>query len=128
MLILISCLLLFISSLALIVLRVTQQNARYAWWVAMGGATLATISVFIWQMQLPFNLALPSWQPETLFVNPILFRADGISWPLAISIVALTTTIMLTALARPVVANSLNWAGALPWAGLELWLSQPIIR
>lgn len=120
MLILISCLLLFISALALIVLRVSQQNTRYAWLAAVGGAFLATVSVFFWQTQIPFNLTLPSWQPNTLFVNPILFRADRVSWPLGLSIVALTLTIMLTALARPVVANSLNWAGGLALGGIGI--------
>ena len=120
MLILISCLLLFISALALIVLRVTQQNRRYAWLVAVGGAALATISVFVWQTQMPFDLALPSWQPETLFSNPPLFRADGVSWALALSVVVLTLSIMLTSVARPVIANSLNWAGGLVIGGIGI--------
>lgn len=120
MLILISCLLLFISALALIILRITQQNARYAWWVAMGGSTLSVISVFVWQTQMPFNLNLPSWQPDKLFVNPILFRADGISWPLALSIVTLTLTSMLTSVARPGLSNSFSWAGGLALGGLGL--------
>jgi hypothetical protein len=120
MFILISCLLLFISALALIVLRVTQQNTRYAWWTAVGGATLATISVFFWLSRMPFDLALPSWRPNSLFVNPILFRADGISWPLALSVTALTLTIMLTSVARQVVSNSLNWIGGLALGGIGL--------
>ncbi|MFZ1547943.1 MAG: hypothetical protein WAT12_12735, partial [Candidatus Nitrotoga sp.] len=99
MLIWISCSILFISALALIVLRVTQQNSRYAWWTAMGGATLTTISIFIWQTQMPFGLNLLAWQPDKLFVNPISFHADGISWPLALSIVTLTLTSMLTSVA-----------------------------
>ncbi|MBK8419045.1 hypothetical protein [Candidatus Villigracilis saccharophilus] len=120
MLILISCSILFISALALIVLRVTQQNSRYAWWTAMGGATLTTISIFIWQTQMPFRLNLLAWQPDKLFVNPISFHADGISWPLALSIVTLTLTSMLTSVARPGVSNSLSWAGSLALGGLGL--------
>lgn len=120
MLILISCLLLFITSLALIVLRVLLPNTQYAWLVAVGGAMLAVISVFIWQTQIPFVLTLPAWQPITLFVNPILFRADGISWPFALSITALTLTILLTAVARPFFINSYAWAGTLAVGGLGL--------
>jgi len=41
MLILISCLLLFITAFALLVLQVTRPNARYTWLVAVGGALLA---------------------------------------------------------------------------------------
>jgi hypothetical protein len=120
MLILISCLLLFITALALMVLQATQPNARYAWLVAVGGATLALISVFMWLMQTPFDFALPAWQPRTVFINPILFRADKLSWPLALSITALTLTILLTAITRSAVTNSLTWAGTLALGGIGL--------
>lgn len=120
MLILVSCLLLFITALALAVLRLTQPNAQYAWLAAAGGAMLAVISVFIWLAQMPFELALPPWQPNTLFVNPILFRADGLSWPFALSISALTLTILLTAVARPNFTNSYAWASALALGGLGI--------
>lgn len=118
MLILISCLLLFITALALVVLRVMLPNTQYAWLVALGGAILATISVFMWLAQIPFELTLPAWQPNTVFVNPIVFRADGISWPFALSITALTLTVLLTAVARPFFANSYAWAGTLIIGGL----------
>lgn len=120
MLILISCLLLFVTALTLIVLQVTQPNTRYAWLVAVGGAMLALISVFIWLTQAPFDFALPAWQPRTVFINPILFRADKISWPFALSITALTLTILLTAITRSAVTNSFTWAGTLALGGIGL--------
>src|SRR5512139_331981 len=120
MLILISCLLLFVTALSLIVLQVTQPNARYTWLVAVGGATLALISVFAWLTQMPFDLALPAWQPSSVFLNPILFRADKLSWPLALSITALTLTILLTAITRSAVTNSFTWAGTLSLGGIGL--------
>ena len=120
MLILISCLLLFVTALVLIVLSVIQPNARYAWLTAVGGAMLAMGSVFIWLAQMPFDLVLPAWQPGTLSVNPILFHADGLSWPFALSITALTLTVLLTAVARSTVTNSYTWAGALALGGLGL--------
>jgi hypothetical protein len=120
MLILISCLLLFITALALAVLQTTQPNSRYAWLVAVGGAMLALISVFMWLAQAPFDLTLPAWQPRTVFVNPILFRADKLSWPFALSISALTLTILLTAITRSAVANSFTWAGTLALGGIGL--------
>ena len=86
MLILISCLLLFVTALTLIVLRVLQPNARYAWLVAVGGGILALLSVFLWLAQIPFEFVLPAWQPVSLFSTPIQFRADEISWPFSISI------------------------------------------
>ncbi len=118
MLILVSCLLLFITALSLAVLRFTQPNNQSAWLAAVGGAMLAAISVFIWLAQLPFDLALPSWLPDTLFVNPISFRADGVSWPFSLSIAALTLTVLLTAVARPVFINSYAWAVTLALGGL----------
>jgi len=120
MLILISCLLLFITALALMILQVTQPNARYAWLAAVGGAMLALISVFFWLTQMPFDLTLPAWQPSTVFINPIQFHADRLSWPLALSITALTLTILLTAITRSAVTNSLTWAGTLALGGIGL--------
>jgi len=120
MLILISCLLLFVAALVLIVLSVAQPNARYAWLTAVGGAMLAMGCVFIWLAQMPFDLVLPAWQPRTLFVNPILFRADGLSWPFALSITALILTVLLTAVARSSVTNSYTWAGTLALGGIGL--------
>jgi hypothetical protein len=120
MLILISCLLLFITALALAALRLIRPNAQYAWLAAIGGGILAVISVVIWLAQMPFDLALPAWQPTTLFMNPILFRADGVSWPFALSIAGLTLTVLLTAVARPVFINSYAWAGTFALGGLGI--------
>jgi formate hydrogenlyase subunit 3/multisubunit Na+/H+ antiporter MnhD subunit len=120
MLILISCSLLFITALALMVLQVTQPNARYSWLAAVGGAMLALVSVFVWLTQLPFELALPAWQPHSVFINPILFRADKLSWPFALCITALTLTILLTAITRSAITNSFTWAGTLALGGIGL--------
>ena len=120
MLILISCLLLFVTALTLIVLRVVQPNARYTWLVAVGGAMLALASVFIWLAQMPFDLVLPAWQPVRLFTTPILFQADGISWPFAFGIAGLTLSILLTSVTRPVFVNSFAWVGTLALGGLGI--------
>ncbi len=120
MLIIVSCLLFFVTALALMVLLITQPNARYAWLVAVGGGTLALVSVFIWLAQMPFDLALPAWKPLTLFLNPISFRADGLSWPFAVSISALTLTILLTVVSQPAFTNSYTWAGTLALGGLGI--------
>ena len=120
MLILISCLLLFATALALMIMRVNQSGARYAWLIAVTGAMLAFVSVFIWLAQMPFDLVLPAWQPRALFVSPILFRADGVSWPYALSISGLILTVLLTAVARSNNTNSFTWAGSLALGGLGL--------
>ncbi len=113
MLILITCLLLFVTALTLIVLRVFLPAARYAWLVAAGGSMLALLSVFLWLGQMPFELVLPAWQPSSLFSTPIHFRADEISWPFAVSIAALTLAALLTAVTQPVFVNSFAWVGVL---------------
>jgi len=120
MLILISCIFLFITALALVLLRAFQPNARYGWLVAAGGALLSLGSMFAWLTQMPFDLSLPAWQPVTLFTSPILFRANGISWVLAMSITALTFSILLTTVTQQVYVNSLAWAGTLTLGGLGI--------
>jgi hypothetical protein len=120
MLILISCLLLFVTGLVLLVLQVTQPNARYAWLVAAGGAILALVSVFAWLAQMPFSLTLPAWQPDTVFTNPILFHADRLALPFALGITALTLTVLLTAITRSAITNSFTWAGTLVLGGMGL--------
>ncbi|MBK9604391.1 MAG: hypothetical protein IPO36_21540 [Anaerolineales bacterium] len=120
MLILISCLLLFVTALILLGLSVAQPNARYTWLAAIGGAMLALASVFIWLAQMPVDLVFPAWQPLALFQNPILFRADAVSWPYAISVAGITLTILLTAVARPNSTSSYAWAGVLALGGLGI--------
>ena len=120
MLILISCLLFFVTALALIVLQVTRPGARYTWFVAVGGATLALISMLAWLTQAPFDLTLPAWQPLSVFTIPIIFRADPLILPLALSITALTLSILLTTITRSAVANSFAWSGTLALGGIGL--------
>jgi hypothetical protein len=120
MLILISCLLLFVTALTLIVLRVIQPDARYTWLVAASGGILALISIFLWLFELPFDLVLPAWQPSSLFVTPIQFRADEISWPFSISIAVLTLATLFTAVTQPVFVNSFAWMGTLALGGVGI--------
>ncbi len=120
MLIVISSSIFFITAIALIILIIYQPASRYVWLVAIGGAILALGSIFVWQAQMSFVLSLPLWKPVTLFNNPISFRASGLSWPYALSIAALTLSVLLTAVARPNFTNSLTWAGTLALGGLGL--------
>lgn len=120
MLILVTCLLFFVTAMVLVILRATQPNARYTWLIAVGGAGLAFLSVFIWLAQIPFQLTLPAWKPESLFSTPILFGADGISWALSIGIATLTLSVVLTAVTRSVIVNSLSWAGVLTLGGMGI--------
>lgn len=120
MLILVTCLLLFLTAFALVIVRIIQPQARYTWLVATGGGLLAFLSVFVWLAQMPVELAFPAWQPQTLFKTPIFFRVDGATWALAASIITLTLSILLTSVSRPIFTNSLSWAGILILSGLGL--------
>ena len=118
MLILVSCIISFGTALALLILRIVRPNARYAWLVAIGGAFLALVSVVVWLSQVPITLILLVWRPIALFVNPIAFQADGLSWAYSMSLSALTLAILLTAVARPMFTNSYTWAATLGMCGL----------
>jgi len=120
MLILITVLLLFLTALALLILRVTRPAFRFAWLVAIGGSLLAWITVFIWQVRMPISLALLPWQPASLFADSPAFIADGLSWPYALSLVTLCLAVLLTGVARQSFPNSLTWAGTLTLVGLGL--------
>ncbi len=120
MLIVISSLIFFITAITLIILKIYQPGSRYAWLVAIGGAALALASVFIWQTQMNFVLAITAWQPVELFTNPIAFRADSFTWPYALSLSALTLSVLLTAVASPIFENTFTWAGTLALGGIGL--------
>jgi hypothetical protein len=120
MLIFVTFFVFFGTALTLVILRITQPGTRYSWLVAVGGAILGLVSVFLWLAQMPLTFTLLSWQPRTLFINPILFRADGLSWPYALSLSAVTLTVLITAVTRPAFTNSYSWAGALALGGLGL--------
>ncbi len=78
------------------------------------------IGVLLWLPQLPLSLALPSWQPTALFLTSPALQADGLSWPYALSLVALVIAILLTASAREGFPDSFGWAVALMLCGLGL--------
>lgn len=120
MFLLLVCLLLFITAIVLVVLRVFQPEARYAWLVAAGGAATAFIVVIFWVIQIPFEAILPAWQPQILFPTPIMFRVDGAAWALSASIAAVIVAILLTAVTRPVYGNTLSWAGTLMLGGVGI--------
>jgi hypothetical protein len=120
MLILISCFLFFAAALALLILQIAQPKAGYAWFVATGGATLALGSILLWKTQAPFDLTLPAWKPLSVFPTPLLFRADDKAFALALSVSALTLAILLTAITRSPIANTLTWSGSLALGGMGL--------
>ncbi len=80
--------------------RFMRPNFKYSWMVAAGGATLALIGIFLWQIRLPQSISLAPWQPMTLFFFSPTWLADGISWPYALSLAALATAVIWTSVVR----------------------------
>lgn len=109
MLILLPLLLLILTALALVILRLARPNFKYSWLIASGGAILALIAVFLWQLRLPQTLALPAWQLQAFFYYSPTWLADSVSWPYALSLTALALAIILTSVVRTNV-NPMAWA------------------
>ncbi|MCL4530686.1 MAG: hypothetical protein M1282_14910 [Chloroflexi bacterium] len=120
MLILISILLLFVTALALLILRITQREFRFAWLTALSGTVLAWLVVLLWQTQLPLSFTFPSWQPASLFTASPGLSADGLAWPYAFSLVTLTVAILLTSSVREDFPNSYLWAVEIALCGIGL--------
>jgi hypothetical protein len=116
--ILITFLILSLTALTLVVLRIFIRGFRYNWLFAVGGTLMAWLSVFIWQMQLPSSLQLPTWQPPTVFSQSPTFYADGISWAFVLSLITLCFAIILTAVVRARFPSPVSWAGTLTLTAL----------
>jgi hypothetical protein len=119
MLILLPVLLMFLTALALLVLRFARPKFKYPWILASGGATLALASVFLWQMHFPQSISLPSWQLVTAFLFIPAWLADSISWPYALALAALATAVIWTSVVRAE-NDSLSWAGTLALAAFGI--------
>ncbi len=120
MFILLTALFLFITALALVVLRFTQPEFRFTWLIAVIGALLAWLGVLLWQSFMPLSLNLPLWKPASLFAVSPSFLADRQAWPYALSLTSLALAVILTAVARDNFPDPLSWAGTLTLSGFGL--------
>jgi len=112
--ILITVTILIITALILLVLQFASPGFRYNWLIATGGAFLAWISVFVWQVRgLPVPLRFPAWQPDLLFLQSPEFFGDELAWTFAVSLATLCLAIILTAVVRSNFPRPINWTGTL---------------
>lgn len=119
MLILLPVILMLLTALTLFILRFARSNFKYPWILAAGGATLAFISTFLWQIRLPQSVSLPPWQPTAIFLYAPTWLADGTSWPYAIALSALAAAVIWTSVVRA--ENELMpWAGTLTLSALGI--------
>jgi hypothetical protein len=113
MFILITVLTLIVTSLVVLAFRLIAPTFRYTWLIAGGGAFLGWISVLVWQLQMPFALQFPAWQPALLFSQSPTFVGDEIAWTYAISLTTLGLAIILTAAVRTNFPRPISWMGTL---------------
>ena len=119
MLILLPVILMLLTALALLVLRFARPKFKYPWILASGGATLAFISVFLWQIHFPQSISLPSWQLVTALLYVPAWLADGVSWPYALALAALAAAVIWTSVVRAE-NDPMPWAGTLALAALGI--------
>lgn len=119
MLILLPVILMLTTALALFVLRFARPKFKYPWMLAAGGATLAFVSVFLWQIHFPGSISLPAWQLVTAFLYVPAWLADGISWPYALALAALAAAVIWTSVVRAE-NESMPWAGTLALAAFGI--------
>lgn len=102
-----------LTTLALLILRFALPSFRFSWLMASGGALLAWVSMFFWQVGMPARLQFPLWQPQSIFRQAPSFVADGTSWAFAFSAVTICVGVIVTSVARENFPGLLGWAGAL---------------
>jgi len=116
--ILITFLILLFTALTLLLLRIVIPGFRHNWLFAVGGALVAWISVFVWQLQMPASLQFASWQPVTIFPQAPTFIADGISWVFVLSLTTLCLAVIITAVVRTHFPSPISWVGTLSLTAL----------
>src|SRR5512140_3081773 len=120
MLILLSAALLFATALALLVIRLTRPQFRFAWLIAVGATFVVLILVLIWRAALPISITLGSWAPLGLLAGTPSLQADQFAWIFAISLVVLALATLLTATVREGFPDSAELSVSLALCGLGL--------
>jgi hypothetical protein len=112
MLILLPVIMMLLTALVLSILYLARPNFEFSWILATGGAILALVSVFLWQIHLPGIITLSSWQLPSLFVNVTAWIADEISWTYALALATLAAAVITTSVARAE-NKPIPWVGTL---------------
>jgi hypothetical protein len=112
MVILFPVIVMFLTAVILLFMRFVRRNYKYSWLIALGGATLALVGVFLWHIRLPQSISLAAWQPIALFSFSPTWLADGTSWPYALSLSTLATVVIWTSIVRTE-NDPAAWAGTL---------------
>jgi hypothetical protein len=119
MLIFLPIIVMLLTALVLLFLHYARPAFKYPWMLAAGGAILAFISVFLWQIHFSQSIILPPWQPADVFLYTPAWLADGISWPYALSLAALAAAVIWTSVVRAE-NEPMTWAGTLVLSALGI--------
>lgn len=119
MLIFLPAIVLFLTALTLLILILIKPEFRYHWLIAILGATLSVIGVFLWQAKVPHTFSLPIWKPESIFLYSLSWLSDDISWSYSLSLTALGLATIITAVLRKF-TSTLNWVSILIFISMGL--------
>lgn len=120
MFVIISILLLVITSLVMLILRLSRPSFGYHWLIAAGGALVTWIVVLLLGITLPVSVQLISWGPRTAYPNSFIMIADQISWPFAVGLGTLILATLLTDVVHGYEMDWSNWASSLVVTALGL--------
>lgn len=120
MFVIISILLLAITSLIMLILRLSRPSFGYHWLIAAGGALVTWIVVLLLGITLPVSVQLINWGPRTTYPNSFIMLADKVSWPFAVGLGTLILATLLTDVVRAYEMDWSNWASSLVVTALGL--------
>jgi hypothetical protein len=113
-------LILFLVSFAVLGINQLALRPGYSWFLAIGGCLFAWILVIFSYSAEPYMILLMDWQQSILFsVSPQLI-VDSSSWPFAVAITTLVTSVLLTDIARFNEIDPNSWAANLALTGIGL--------
>src|SRR5512135_3484221 len=118
MFILLTVVLLFATTVALVVLRFARPQFRFSWLIAVGAAFLAWMMVFFWRGQIPFSISFAPWGLAGLIPSAPMLLADQYSWIYALSLVSVALATLLTATVREGFPDATTLAGSVGVCGL----------
>lgn len=113
-------LILFVFPLALVVLGRFNIRAGYLWFVALGGAIASWVLVLVTRPQIPMQITLMQWQPESIFSASPQLLIDDVSWLYAIVIAVFPFAILITDIVQFSDIDSGAWATSMAMTGLGL--------